>query len=288
MKVTRKISAPAKINLTLDITGTEKNGYHTLESFMQTVSLSDTVTTEYFPEENFKISLVTFPENAAGCKEEDNLCFVAAEKFCEEFGIKKGRISITLEKRIPIKAGLGGGSSDCAAVIKSMAEIFGIKDNEKILSLASSLGSDVPFFLFGGLCKVSGTGNRIKPYGEKTGGYFLLVKPPEGLSAGEVYKEFDRLPFCKIAFSENSEKGGFSPDSFKNGLEKAAFGLCFCLSKIKEKLLSCGAENAVLCGSGTTVFGVFKTESEAEAALLSLKKYFKEDYFTAVCRPVYD
>lgn len=283
MRIIKTADAFAKINLTLDITGRDERGYHTLNSFMQTISLKDRVTAEVFSEDAFSVSFKTVPEEVCGCERDKNLCFKAAEKFCEVFGIKKGGINIVLEKNIPIAAGLGGGSSDCAATLRLLAKIFSVTDFAKLYEIAASLGSDVPFFLNGGLQKVSGTGDIITPVSGEISDIFVLVKPSAGLSAKEVYEKFDTLPFEKTDFTAKAEASDFSSEFFENGLENAAVLLCGDCKDISEKLRNLGAKNVLLCGSGTTVAGVFKSEGAAEKAVSN----FGKEYFTAVCRPVY-
>lgn len=284
MRIIKTTDAFAKLNLTLDITGKKDNGYHTLESFMQTISLKDKVTVEVFKDKPFSISLRTVPDFSVDCHKEKNLCYKAAEKFCENFNITNGEINITLEKNIPIKAGLGGGSSNCAAVLRLLSEIFSVNDDEKLAKTAASLGSDVPFFLKGGLQKISGIGNITEPVKEKINAFFVIVKPDKGLSAKEVYEKFDTLPFIKTDFSKKAKDTDFSLLSFKNGLEKAAFLLCEVCRKIKDELILSGADNAFLCGSGAAVAGVFKDENTALGVISRLKDKY---YFTLLCRPIY-
>ena len=242
--IKKETKAYAKVNLTLDITGKAENGLHTLESVMQTVSLFDRVTVFYDSKKPFSIDLSVIPET----------------DFPKD------------EKNIPIKAGLGGGSSDCAAVLRLLAEIFGV-EKKRLEKTASSLGSDVPFFLYGGSAKVLGTGNVIVPTGESSDLIFLLAKPEKGLSAAEVYKEFDRLGGKKTSFTEEKE--------FGNGLEEAVFSLCPECFSLCEKLKAAGAEKTLVSGSGTTVFGIFRTEKDAENAKKDIDKIF-----TAVCRAI--
>ena len=268
--IKKETKAYAKVNLTLDITGKAENGLHTLESIMQTVSLFDRVTVFYDSKKPFSIDLSVFPET--DFPKEENLCYKAATAFAEDFGIASGEIKIFLEKNIPIKAGLGGGSSDCAAVLRLLAEIFGV-EKKRLEKTAAALGSDVTFFLYGGNAKVSGTGNVIVPTGESPCFVFLLAKPEKGLSAAEVYKEFDRLGGKKTSFTEEKELG--------NGLEEAVFSLCPECLCLCEKLKAAGAEKTLVSGSGTTVFGIFKTEKDAENAKKDIDKIF-----TAVCRAI--
>ena len=237
---------------------------------MQTVSLFDRVTVFYDSKKPFSIDLSVFPET--DFPKEENLCYKAATAFAEDFGIASGEIKIFLEKNIPIKAGLGGGSSDCAAVLRLLAEIFGV-EKKRLEKTAAALGSDVTFFLYGGNAKVSGTGNVIVPTGESPCFVFLLAKPEKGLSAAEVYKEFDRLGGKKTSFTEEKELG--------NGLEEAVFSLCPECLCLCEKLKAAGAEKTLVSGSGTTVFGIFKTEKDAENAKKDIDKIF-----TAVCRAI--
>ena len=287
MRIIKKTDAFAKVNLTLDVVGVKENGYHYLESIMQTVSLKDSVIAEYVSESPFDIAFDVFPDSFVDCERKENLCYKAAERFCEVFGIDNGRIIISLKKQIPVMAGLGGGSSDCAAVIRLLSSIFKIDvlRDERVVSVAASLGSDVPFFLKGGLRKISGVGEKTSPLKSKINGYFVMIKPKEGLSAKEVYDKFDEMPFVSTNFTREAEKSGLSFSSFGNGLETAGFILCPKCGKIKEDLLLAGADTSFLCGSGTSVCGIFKTYEAAEKAFF---KFDKNNYFTSLCRPVYE
>lgn len=278
--IEKKTRAYAKLNLTLDITGKAKNGLHTLESYMQTVSLHDEISVAVDFDKPFSITLSAHP--TLGFETVENLCYKAATAFKEAFGTEKGAVFINLEKKIPVKAGLGGGSSDCAAVLRLLGEIFGA-DKKKLEKVAASLGSDVPFFLYGGVSRVSGTGDVIEKTDITADAAYLLVKPDEGLSAAEVYAEFDRLGGELTDFTAKVETDGFTPENYGNGLEKAVFSLCGECENICKRLGNAGAAKAVVTGSGTVAFGVFENEEKAKKALAE----FDDAAFTAVCRPIY-
>ncbi|MGN1081222.1 MAG: 4-(cytidine 5'-diphospho)-2-C-methyl-D-erythritol kinase [Acutalibacteraceae bacterium] len=193
--------ANAKINLTLDITGKRDDGYHTIHSVMQSVSLCDYVTVK--KSENFE-----FYCDDKSLMNSDNLAVLAAKEFLEETGIEEN-VCITLEKCIPVGAGLGGGSSDAAAVLRAMNRLFKTEiDDEDMIKMAKTLGADVPFCLKGGTALCEGIGEIITPIDAMPIVSVLIAKPMCKDSTGNVYKRFDELklpaknPNKKILASE--------------------------------------------------------------------------------------
>lgn len=265
-------NAYAKVNLSLLITGIREDGYHLLDTVMQTVSLYDTITI-YKNDEN-KINIIC---NNGDLNGENNICYKAAEIFCKTVGINIG-VTIEITKRIPLAAGLGGGSADAAAVLNLMNKLFGNSlDFSELCNIAIKLGADVPFCLKGGSARVKGIGeelifvNRILPI------YLVLVKDNNKPSTGYMYKEFDKI-------------GNFSTDSDRteqlvNSLEKGDyngflnafyndFSTVSDYLKIKEQLINAGADAVSISGSGPTVMGVFSTKEKADRAAESLlQKY---------------
>ncbi len=278
MKIT--LSAPAKINLTLSLTGLREDGYHLLESVMQTLSLSDTVSVEKIP------SGITLSCNKEGIPlDERNLCCKAAKIYLDAAKVKGG-VKIDLIKCIPDGAGMGGGSSDAAAVLKAMASLY--PSDTDLLPLASKIGADVPFFLTGGTCICRGVGEEVKAlsFPLKKRLFCVVLKPEEGLSTPAVYKRYD---IGNSSFSPClSEKSlsileGNSVEAFfrlmKNDLELPAITLLPKIGAAKEKLLSLGADCAMMTGSGSAVFALFLKESDARACEKKLKEEGEKAYF---------
>ena len=257
--------ANAKINTFLDITGKRADGYHLLETVMQSVDLADIVTVD-IADSGITVgcSDPTVPEN------EGNICYKAADLFFALLG-EKGGADIYIDKRIPHGAGLGGGSADAAAVLRGLNELHGKPfDEETLLKLALKTGADVPFCMVGGTKLCRGIGEIMtdeKPYPAK---YFLIVKPDFGCDTKAAYESYDVTMIPRKERQKNEFYNVFRL-IYKN--EE--------LNSIVEKLTELGAEGAELTGSGSAVFGAFRFEGEAAAAA---KKFPK--YFTAVCRPV--
>lgn len=181
-----KIDAPAKVNLSLDILAKRADGYHELQSVMQTISLKDRLWIESTTSQGFDLEI----SNASLPMNRDNLVLQAAEIMFRHFALKGG-LRIFLEKNIPIAAGLGGGSSDAAAVLKAIKKLFNLEIGwESLVKMANELGSDVPFFLKGGTALVEGRGELVKPLTDLPPYPLTLLTFPFGLSTAEVYRNF--------------------------------------------------------------------------------------------------
>lgn len=257
--------ANAKINTFLDITGKRADGYHLLETVMQSVDLADIVTVELTDSEiSVSSSDPTVPEN------EGNICYKAADLFFALSG-KSGGADIYIDKRIPHGAGLGGGSADAAAALRGLNELCGKPfDEPTLLKLAANTGADVPFCLAGGTKLCRGIGEIMtdeKPYPAK---YFLIVKPDFGCDTKAAYADYDAAMLPRKERQSNELYNVFRM-IYKN--EE--------LDSLVRKLTELGADGAELTGSGSAVFGAFGSESEAVAAT---KKF--PECFTALCRPV--
>lgn len=257
--------ANAKINTFLDITGKRADGYHLLETVMQSVDLADIVTVE-IAESGITVgcSDPTVPEN------EGNICYKAADLFFALLG-KKAGADIYIDKRIPHGAGLGGGSADAAAVLHGLNKLHNEPfDRSTLLRLALKTGADVPFCLVGGTKLCRGIGEVMtdeKPYPVK---YFLIVKPDFECDTKAAYTDYDVSIVPRKERQKNEFYNVFR-QIYKNGE----------LNTIVQRLTELGADGAELTGSGSAVFGAFRFESEAAAAA---KKFPR--CFTAVCRPV--
>lgn len=256
--------AHAKLNLFLDITGKRADGYHLLETVMQSVDLADIVTVE-LADTNIGISCSdpTVPDD------ERNTCYKAAKLFYTLMG-RHGGADITLDKRIPHGAGLGGGSADAAAVLVGLNALNGKPfDEQTLLKLAVKVGADVPFCLAGGTKLCKGIGDIMTDAPPYPARCFLVVKPDFGFDTKAAYKSYDVTMVKRRERHENEYYNVFRA-IYKN--EE--------LNAIVDKLCSLGAEGAELTGSGSAVFGAFQSiEDAADAA----KKFPR--CFTAVCKP---
>ena len=270
--------AYAKLNLTLDITGLDERRYHLLSSVFAEISLADRVALT--PSDKGVTMTCDDPTLATG---EKNLCVRAANAFLRQFDLTDG-FAIHLEKRIPTCAGLGGGSSDAAAVIKMLCEHYSIPtDDPRVLAVARSIGADVPFFLKGGLCHAEGIGDKLTPLPPRIDYVILLVKTNEAASTVDVYRLYDEdagdCPASTDAFL-NALRQGVDPAPYiSNQLTLPSSRLCPSVLRLKSDLRAFGAVAAEMTGSGSAVFGLFPDEESARTAMNAIKAEFK-----TICR----
>lgn len=265
--------AYAKINLTLDVINKRPDGYHELETVMRTISLYDTVSVE-------KADKIILTCSEPGVPlDEKNTCHKAAEVFFKDTGILGGA-KIIIEKNIPSEAGLGGGSSDAAAVLRLLNELYdaGLSRYELEKS-AVKVGADVPFLIEGGAAVCRGIGENIERIflPEK---HILLVKPGFGISTPEAYRIFDEKNMKSARGTEKFKEAlkiGLNPFlNLSNDLGAAIENSC--IASLKTRMLNLGAEAAEMTGSGSCVYGVFNSEAHA----LIASKYFREP-FVKIC-----
>lgn len=270
--------AYAKVNLTLAVGEKRPDGYHEVVSVMQRVSLCDTLTAEQTRE---GITLTcSDPALPSG---EENLAHRAASLFFRETGIAGGA-ALTLEKRIPSQAGLGGGSSDAASALLALRKLYApaLSDTE-LETMAAVLGSDVPFFVRGGTQLATGRGEVLSPLPPLTDGWFVIVKPTESFSTPAMYRRLDELPpACTPPLPPL--QGGLP--ALASGLFnrfETAIPAGSAVWDIKARLAAYGALASLLSGSGSAVFGLFDTETAARAAVEALRPAWPEIF---LARPV--
>ena len=269
------VKAPAKINLFLEILNKRPDGYHNIESVMHTISLFDIL--EFSPIMEDKIELICDNVELSSDTKK-NIVYKAAEKFKQQYNIKQG-IKIKLTKNIPMGAGLGGGSSDAAVTILALNKIWNVNDDiKKLESLGAKLGADVPFFMTGGVAKISGIGDIVEKINAKLNLDFVLVKPNFGVSTPYAYSrvKFPLTNFHKISKITNSlEKGVFdfesAKDLFFNRFEDFIFDEYQEIKQIKEVLEDLGCAS-LMSGSGATVFGLVHDKENIDFILNELKK----------------
>lgn len=262
------MQAHAKINLSLDVTGKRKDGYHLLEMVMQALELHDDVVLEKIPQ-----GILVQCSKPYVPSDRRNIAYKAAELMRDTYGIGEG-VSIRIEKRIPVAAGLAGGSTDAAAVIHGMNRLFHLGLTlEEMMGLGLSIGADVPYCLVGGTALVSGIGERVRPLPSFAGHPVVLVKPPFGLSTKEIYGGFDLTLVKRHVETEQllqaMEGGDLREMSthMRNLLENVVLRKHRVLKSLKETLLRRGAVAALMSGSGPTVYGLFEDmETAANAA----------------------
>ncbi|PID80619.1 4-(cytidine 5'-diphospho)-2-C-methyl-D-erythritol kinase [bacterium DOLJORAL78_65_58] len=261
---TVKLRAPAKVNLHLEVVRQRHDGYHEIETIFQAVQLFDHLSIsllDRFPGGEPEIGLTVTPAGAAP-DDHSNLCWEAARHFCRETGVS-GEISIHLEKSIPTEAGLGGGSSDAAAVLIACNHLFGTGlEPAKLEKLGASLGADVPFFIRGGTALGRGIGSILTPLPPVATGRFLIVKPPIKLRTASVYANLNMgltvnsaaanirvMKPMLVRFPQRTWPGF-------NRLESAVLPQQPLLQRLVHRLQEV-APVAMLSGSGSAVFGVF-------------------------------
>ncbi len=262
------LRTPAKINPVLEVLGPRPDGYHELALVFQAVGLYDQLSFQK-KEKGIQLLLSGGPKDLEA--DDSNLIVKAAKLFVTEVLQDKAGVQVTLQKNIPMAAGLGGGSSDAAATLRGLQWLFEAPvSEEKLLDMAARLGSDVPFFLIGGTALGTGRGEKIEPWKDSASLSLVLVKTPEGLSTPAVYRSGKaQLTSGEKARSfQNLLKKGNVKDivsNFFNGLEPAAFHLRPDVKRVKERLLEAGALGSLVSGSGPTVFAVTLTLDEAQA-----------------------
>lgn len=264
------LQAPAKINLTLDIFSKRADGYHSLASVMQAVGLYDTLTFSLQESEEITFTCEA-PHSPDVPTDTTNLVVRAALLVREAAEIKRG-IAIHLEKRIPSQAGLGGGSSDAATALIGVNRALGNPLTEKQLhALALTLGSDVPFFLTGGTATARGRGEQLTPLLDLPTQWLIIVKPEENVSTGWAYNALDAiLDRASHRGTKRMEEAIRQQDwerliAFQcNDFERPVFEHYPKIAWLHDELLMAGALTAHLCGSGSAVYGIAKSEADAE------------------------
>ncbi|MBI5966676.1 MAG: 4-(cytidine 5'-diphospho)-2-C-methyl-D-erythritol kinase [Deltaproteobacteria bacterium] len=256
--------SPAKVNLYLEVLKKRPDGYHEIQTLMHRVALFDEVEIGLGGR---GIRLVSEGEKIpAGIR---NLACRAARLFLREFGIQKD-VEIGLKKRIPVAAGLGGGSSNAATVLRGLNELLRVRgDRELLMALGAKIGADVPFFIFQKPALAQGIGERLVAVEVPKPLWFLMVIPPFRISTAWAYEAYDLLGTKKKEATKIKDSYPDLKDLLpvmKNDLEGVAFSRHPQIGRMKEELLARGARGALMSGSGPVVFGLFPAKKEAERA----------------------
>ena len=258
-------SAHAKINWALNITGRRADGYHLLDMLMQTIDLHDTLEIE--PADGLSLSVDGVP---AG---EENLVMQAAMALNQRCGTRYGA-RMALTKRIPARAGLGGGSADCATALRALNDLWGLGlSGDDLLETGLKLGADVPFCLTGGLAVVRGIGEDIAPVPQAPSVPLVLVVPGGGLSTGAVFSLWDRGGFADVALDTDTLAKAVVARRFSdidrlnaNALTAPAVSLLPEIGQLIGHMRALGAATAFMTGSGSAVVGAFEDPEAAAAA----------------------
>ena len=275
------IAAPAKINLSLDITGKLENGYHALDTIMQTISIEDKIT---LAKTGRQISvLCDHPQVPQG---NGNICHKAAEAFFEKTALEGGVI-ITIDKNIPVAAGLAGGSSDAAAVIKGLNLLYGTGLTQReMCEIGLKCGADVPYCIVAGTCRAKGIGEKLTKLPSFAGVYIVLVVPDFFVSTEWAYKNYDLNKTDEKPCTEELISYIRGRD-IKNTAERMANVLESVTAKkhpeireIKHDIKKSGACGSVMSGSGPSVFGLFENEEKARIAFSVIREKYNRSYLT--------
>ncbi len=279
-----------KINLLLNILGKRPDGFHELESVMHPVPLHDALQLEPLDRPGIELTCSDplLPVDSR------NLVYKAALAYLRVSGVEAG-VRIHLEKRLPLAAGLGGGSSNAAATLLSMNELFGGRvPLSQLEREAASLGSDVPFFLQPGPALVTGRGEQVAPlesFPALKGAFVLLIHPGFGVSTAWAYRELARFP---DAVRGRSGRAAEFVAALQGGSLEAAASLLYnsleapvlrkypVLKLYQEYLRANGAAGVLMSGSGSTTFGLFRTEGEAKEAVTGFPRQFGDRCWTAL------
>ena len=280
------LKALAKINLGLDVVRRREDGYHEVRMIMQTIHLYDRlkITKMKTPGIEIHSNLPFLPVN------ENNLVYKAGKLLMDEFGIREG-VRVDLLKRIPVAAGMAGGSSDAAAMLYGMNQLFGLKlSRQALMERGVTIGADVPYCLMRGTALAEGIGEKLKQLPPMVKCPVLIAKPQISVSTKFVYQnlkldehtvhpEIDRL----IQDIRNKDLQAVARD-MGNVLETVTIPNYPVIAQIKEQMMHSGAVNSMMSGSGPTVFGLFENEKQAKKAYDDMKQtgLAKQLYLTSI------
>ena len=281
-----ELKALGKINLGLDVLGRRENGYHDVRMVMQTLYLYDNVTLQKKSAPGIEIdsNLFYLPND------EDNIAWKAAKLLIDEFDIKDG-IRIHLDKHIPVAAGMAGGSSNAAAVLYGMNQMFRLGLSQKeLMERGVKLGADVPYCIMRGTVLAEGIGEKLTPLPPMPKCQILIAKPPISVSTKMVYEKLDALEI-----TEHPDIDGILNGLARKNIHKVADCMGYVLEQvtipvypvieqIKNVMKEGGAMNAMMSGSGPTVFGLFEDRQSARRAAQKIKeqKLAKQVYVTSI------
>ena len=260
-----RLFARAKINLALDVIERLDNGYHNLQMIMQSVSLCDTI----YIKKTFNDGICLETNKDWLPIDDKNLVYKAADYLKNEYNIKNG-MYIYIKKQIPMCAGLAGGSADCASTLVGIRNLFNLKIcNDKLLEIGKSFGADVPFCIKRGTYLAEGIGEKLTPMPPMPHCYMLIVKPSVSISTGAIFQSLDlskikeRPDIEKINYYIKNENIECIATNLCNVLETVSIPLYPIIKDIKEAMLESGALGSLMSGSGSAVFGIYKSKKQA-------------------------
>ncbi len=273
------VVAPAKINLMLDVTGKRDDGYHTLTTIMQSISLSDTVTISKCNDDiiSVKVSDSSIPSD------KKNIAYKAAVEFMKTVGIQQKGLRIHIEKNIPSEAGLGGGSADAAAVLIGLNYLLDTNlSEEQLCDIGVRIGADIPFCVCGGTKLCVGIGEIMTDISPIEQCYIVISKGNTGISTKTAFEKID-----SVGFDVNPEFDKY--DGSVQSVQKYGYNKFEIVAEnedvesIKNYMNICGANYSAMSGSGSAVFGLFCNEFDAQKCTDFL---CTKGYFSALCYPI--
>ncbi len=276
MAIERKVSekAYAKINLGLDVLKRREDGYHEVKMVMQTIGICDNLV--FFTSDETKGITLKTDIDGLPC-DDSNLIVKAAKMMVEKYDIEQG-VEITLEKNIPMAAGMAGGSSDAAATLRGINKLFGLGlTNEELCRIGAKIGADVPFCIYGGTYLAEGIGDKLTSLPDMPQCTVLIAKPNFGVSTKHVYENLhveniDNHPDMDTVIEcvKNSDLGGVA-FNLENILENVTVKEYPFIQELKDIMIQRGAMNALMSGSGPTVFGLFDSKANAERTAVEIR-----------------
>ncbi len=271
------VKAPAKINLTLDVLYKRPDNYHEVEMVMTTIDLADRIELSSLPEDEIHINSL----NRYVPDDKRNLAYQAAKLLKDRFHIKKG-VLIGIEKVIPVAAGLAGGSSDAAATLRGLNKLWNLGLSlDELAELGSEIGSDVAFCVYGGTALATGRGEKIKELPPPPPCWVVLAKPAIGVSTADIYGRLDlnslKHPDTKAMMQAILDRDfeGIC-QSVGNVMEDVTFKLHPEVEQIKDHMIRCGADAALMSGSGPTVFALVQHDSRMNRIYNSLRGFCEQ------------
>lgn len=263
-----RVRAYGKINLTLDVLGRRRDGYHLLDTVMQTVSIWDELEIQqsHEPGIHLQCNRESLPLDSK------NTVYRAVKLFMEDQGLLNEGVSVFIRKYIPSRSGMGGGSADAAAVLRGLNEMFRTNlSAEKLMEIGERIGADVPFCVVGGAARCTGTGAEVSPAPAMPKCWLVVCKPPVGMSTPRAYALLDQYPLSStpatprmmdaLAAGNLREIGRNVSNRFDETLQLAQ------VQTIKRILMESGALGAMMTGSGSSVYGIFENEQTARSAM---------------------
>ncbi len=276
-----KLKSRAKINLSLDVIGKRSDGYHEVEMVMQQIDLYDNIIINERNDNEIKIftNCEYIPKNST------NIAYKSADKLRSVFSICKG-VDIHIDKHIPVAAGLAGGSSNAAAVLKGLNKLWSLGLSQKeLMDIGVTIGADIPFCILGGTALAEGIGEKLTPIDSNIKNtWIVLAKPPISVSTKEVY---EGLNLSKIKNRPNTtklinsiKKGNLYSvsNNIGNVLETVTEKKYSVITEIKRKMMEYNALGSMMSGSGPTVFGIYKNYERAKSAYEHLSIFYKQTY----------